>query len=94
MVADMSDLIDRLADTLPELRSTEPQSLKRLLKVDDALHQIINDEIAKDAMRYVLKVTLPDSYTPEQIESALERYHDAWKQFKRPEELKGKTPTR
>jgi hypothetical protein len=62
--------------------------------VDDALHERINDEIAKDAMRYVLQVSLPDTYTPEQIESAVERYHDAWKHFKRPEELKGKTPTR
>ena len=90
----MSDLIDRFAAILPELRSTEPQSLKRLLKLDDALHQIINDEIAKDAMRYVLKVTLPDSYTQEEIESAVEQYHNAWKHFKRPEELKGKTRTR
>jgi len=90
----MSDLIDRFAAILPELRSTEPQSLKRLLKLDDALHQIINDEIAKDAMRYVLQISLPDTYTPEQIESAVERYHDVWKHFKRPEELKGKTPTR
>ena len=91
---DMSDLIDRLAAILPELRSTEPQSLKRILKVDDALDQWVNDEIAKDAMRYVLQITLPDTYTPEQIESAVEQYHNAWKHFKRPEELKGKTPTR